>query len=529
MLISGFRIFFANDVSMKTVKTISFFLLLLAVTGFAFGQEKSKGYVDNEVLVKVRQGTSLSWLAAINARLGTDLLETFGDLGWARVRLPDGMTVEKAIEEYKQIYGIEAVQPNFYYRLALTPNDPLFPNSGMYGLQRISAPSAWDLTTGSHSVVIANIDTGIRYTHEDLAANMWTNAGEVPNNGIDDDGNGFIDDYYGYDFRYNDPDPWDENGHGTHTAGTSGAVGNNGLGVTGVSWNVKIMAIKIYSASGTDSTSAMLINAYNYVRMMKNRGVNIQVTNNSYADCPEACGYDQATKDALDALGNAGVLNVFAAGNNGRNIDTQPIYPASYNSPHILSVASSTSTDARSSFSNYGNISVDLAAPGSGILSTTRSSNSSYGTMSGTSMATPHAAGAAALLSAYNPSLSTASLKATLMNTVDVLPAWNGMVKSNGRLNIFNALQNQTVCSFNLSQNSQNVRLKGGIFNVSVTAPQNCEYWVKSNASWIHILGEDVRSGSATITFRVATSMTILRTGTISIGGQTFTVTQSRN
>lgn len=514
---------------MKTFQTISFFLILLAGTSLGFGQKNSKVYVDDEVLIKIRQGTNQSLLAEINNRLGTELLETFGDLDWIRVRLPEGMTVEKAIEEYKEIYGIEAVQPNFYYRLALTPNDPMFPNSGMYGLQRISAPAAWDLSIGSQDVVIANIDTGIRYTHEDLAANMWTNAGEIPNNGIDDDSNGFIDDYYGYDFRYNDPDPLDENGHGTHTAGTSGAVGNNGLGVTGVSWNVKIMAIKIYSASGTDSTSAMLINAYNYVRLMKNRGVNVRVTNNSYADCPEACGYDQATKDALDALGNAGVLNVFAAGNNGRNIDLQPIYPASYNSPHILTVASSTSTDARSGFSNYGSVSVDLAAPGSGILSTTRTSDSSYGILSGTSMATPHVAGAAALLSAYNPKLSTASLKATLMNTVDVLPAWNGLVKSNGRLNVFNALQNQTVCSFNLSQNSQHVRLKGGIFTVNVTTGQNCDYWVKSNSSWIHILGSDVLSGSNTVTFRVATSMTISRIGTISIGGQTFTVIQSRN
>jgi hypothetical protein len=144
-------------------------------------------------------------------------------------------------------------------------------------------------------------------------------------------------------------------------------------------------------------------------------------------------------------------------------------------------------------------------------------------------MATPHVAGAAALLSAYNPKLSTASLKATLMNTVDVLPAWNGLVKSNGRLNVFNALQNQTVCSFNLSQNSQHVRLKGGIFTVNVTTGQNCDYWVKSNSSWIHILGSDVLSGSNTVTFRVATSMTISRIGTISIGGQTFTVIQSRN
>src|SRR5678815_4018924 len=164
------------------------------------------------------------------------------------------------------------------------------------------------------------------------------------------------------------------------------------------------------------TTSAMLINAYNYIRMMKLRGVNIRVTNNSYGGCNEACGYDQATKDALDSMGNAGILNVFAAGNSNQNNDVTPSYPVSYTSPSILGVAASTSTDAKASFSSYGAASVDLAAPGVNILSTTFGSNSSYGIMSGTSMATPHAAGAAALLAAYNPNLSAASLKATLMN-----------------------------------------------------------------------------------------------------------------
>jgi thermitase len=488
---------------------------------------KEKLFVEGELLVKIKEGVSFSKVEFLNNRLGAEFLEDFGDLRWMRIKLPSGISVEEAIKEYGRFPEIEAAQPNFYYRLQVTPNDPSF--GSLWGMTKISAPSAWDLTTGSYTVVVANIDTGIRYTHEDLAANIWTNPGEIPNNGIDDDNNGFVDDYYGYDFRYNDPDPMDENGHGTHTAGTIGAVGNNALGVVGVNWNVKIMAIKIYSAAANDTTSAMLINAYNYVRMMKNRGVNIRVTNNSYGDCPEACGYDQATKDALDALGNAGVLNVFAAGNNGRNIDTQPFYPASYDSPHILAVASSTSTDARSGFSNYGAQSVDLAAPGSGILSAYYSSNSSYATLSGTSMATPHVAGAAALLSAYNPNLSVASLKATLMNTVDVLPSWTGLVKSNGRLNVDRALRNQTICNFILSQETIGVPTKGGVFTISVAAPQNCDYEVKSGAGWINVLGNKVLSGNGSVTIRVRVNSTISRTGTVRIADKILTVRQRRS
>lgn len=503
--------------------------LLGLISAFALGQKPSTNYVPGELLVKFKTGLSMTAGRESVLRRGASIAEVFADLGWARIKFPGEVSVNEAISAYQNLPEIEIAQPNFYYRLLATPNDPQFTSTGMYGLTKISAPAAWDLTTGSQTVVVADIDTGMRYTHEDLAANVWTNPGEIQGNGFDDDGNGFADDYYGYDFRYNDPDPLDEQGHGTHTAGTIGAAGNNGLGVVGVNWNVRVMPVKIYSAGAADSTSAMLINAYNYVRLMKNRGVNIRVTNNSYGDCPEACGYDQATKDALDALGAAGVLNVFAAGNSGTNNDTTPFFPASYTSPSILAVASSTSTDARSSFSCFGVNSVDLAAPGSGILSTTFGSNSSYGTMSGTSMATPHVAGAAALLSSFNPNLSVASLKATLMNTVDVLPAWNGLVKSGGRLNIANALQNQTVCSFNLSSNSMTVPTKGGYFSVNVAAGQNCDYAVKSNVNWIKISSADSVSGNSIVSFRVLLNSTIIRTGTITVAGQTFSVTQSRN
>jgi len=299
----------------------------------------------------------------------------------------------------------------------------------------------------------------------------------------------------------------------------------------GVNWNVTIMPIKIYSPNGADSTSAMLVNAYTYIRMMKLRGVNIRVTNNSYGGCGEACGYDQATKDALDAMGDAGILSVFAAGNSAVNNDVNPggSYPSVYTSPSILAVASSTSTDARSSFSCWGLNSVDLAAPGSSVLSTYNTSDTATATLSGTSMATPHTAGAVALLSAYNPSLSVASLKASLMNRVDPLPAWTSLVKSGGRLNVFAAMQNPTICNFSLSTQSITARTKGGYYSVGMTVPQNCDYSIKSNVRWLRVEGSDVGSGNGTVMFRVTLNPGISRTGTITIGGQTLTVTQSRN
>lgn len=509
---------------MRLIFMSASFVIALLAGPMNAQKTNQENYVKDELLVKFSAGSASNSALAANRAMNVSVLETLGDLGWRRVRLPENLSVENAIKQYSKLDGVEHVQPNFYYRLQLTPNDAMF--GSLWGMTKISAPAAWDLTTGSSSVVVANIDTGARYTHQDLAANMWTNPGEVNNNGIDDDGNGFIDDFYGYDFRFNDSNPIDENGHGTHTSGTIGAVGDNMLGVAGVNWNVRIMTIKIYSASGTDTTSAMLINAYNYVRSMKERGVNIRVTNNSYGGCNEACGYDQATKDALDAMGSAGILNVFAAGNSGANIDVTPFFPASYTSPSVLSVGGTNSTDDR--VFNFGPNSVDLAAPAIGILSTTSGSDSSYGNLNGTSMATPHVAGAAALLSGLNPNLSVASLKATLMNSVDTVTALNGMNKTGGRLNVDRTLRNQTVCTF---PTAMTVPTKGGVFTLNLAPGTNCDYFVKSNTSWIKMIGGNNQqfSGNGTVTFRVTVNPTITRTGSIKIGEQSLTVTQSRN
>ncbi len=504
-----------------------FALILFCICAGIVSANDTRPFVEGELLVKFSKSSADKTAKASRLKAGSSLLEELKGTEWQRIRLPKGMSVDEAVRLYEKDPSVAAVQPNFYYRLLATPNDPQYSNSGLYGLQNISAPAAWDLSTGSPDVVVVVIDTGIRLTHEDLAANIWTNTDEIPGNGIDDDNNGFIDDFYGWDFRYDDNDPSDQHGHGTHVAGTIGAVGNNALGIVGVNWNVKLMAIKIYSPSGTDTTSAMLINAYNYVRMMKQRGVNIRVTNNSYGGCGEACGYDHATREAIDALGEAGILNVFAAGNNNRNTDTVPFYPGSYDLPSILNVANSNSSDQRGPSSNYGAVTVDLAAPGTGILSTTNGSNSSYGNSSGTSMAAPHVAGAAALLAAHRPDLSASSLKATLMNNVDALPAWNGLVKTGGRLNVAAALSAPTICTAVVGTENLFVGTKGGVFSVDASMPQNCDYSVRGEYFWIQALTRSA-SGTQTVQFRVSVNNTIFRSGNLRIGDKLIQITQSR-
>src|SRR5688572_302602 len=268
------------------MKPLRIFIAIGLLSLGIVAQSRAEPHVKDELLIKFRKNTSRSKALEVGTKLGFVQLETLGETGWQRVRIVNGKEPKKAAADSIPFESdIEYAQPNFYYRLLATPNDPQWGTAGMYGLPKISAPAAWDLSTGSSTVVVANIDSGMRYTHEDLAANMWTNPGEIQGNGVDDDNNGFADDYYGYDFFFNDPDPLDEHGHGTHTGGTIGAVGNNALGVVGVNWNVRIMAIKIYNNTGLGTTSAMLVNAYNYIRTMKNRGINIRVTNNSYAGC----------------------------------------------------------------------------------------------------------------------------------------------------------------------------------------------------------------------------------------------------
>ena len=318
-------------------------------------------------------------------------------------------------------------EPNYYVEASAVSNDPL--SSQLYGLSLMGAQKAWDRSTGSSNVVVAIIDTGVDYNHPDLAANIWTNPGEIAGNGIDDDGNGWIDDVHGINAYAGSGNPLDDNGHGTHVSGTIGATGNNSLGVVGVNWNVRIMGLKFLGSGGGGSIFGA-IQAINYMIDAKNRyGLNLKVANNSWG----GAGYSKALEDAISKANDAGIIFVAAAGNESTNNDILPSYPANYNLPNVVSVAAIDSAQSLAFFSNYGSI-VDIAAPGVAILSTLPNSN--YGSLSGTSMATPHVSGALALLAAYDSSLSINSMIDRLYSTATPVAGLSGKIRTGAMLNV---------------------------------------------------------------------------------------------
>lgn len=493
----------------------------------AQGATLKGSYVEGELLVKFKDETARQRLTSVHERLGSRLRNEFTELGWQHIKLAEGLDVKDAERVYKSDASVELAQPNFIYHLGTTPNDPEF--GSLYGMQRISAPAAWETTTGDPNVVVAVIDTGIDKNHPDLAANVWQNPREVAGNGIDDDLNGFVDDTYGWDFLNQDNDPADGHDHGTHVSGTIGGVGNNGIGVAGVNWNVKIMAMKTHDDVVGGSTSVSLIKTFQYVAQMKDRGVNIRATSNSYGGPPEAGTYDQALKDAIDAAGRNEILNVFAAGNQltvneEENNDVLPLYPSSYNSPSILAVAASDQNDNRATFSHYGLTTVDVAAPGVAIRSTV--AGGGYANFSGTSMATPHTAGAVALVAAAHPNLSAASIKATLMNTVDALPQWSGLILTGGRINVARAIAQPTVCKFRLSTTATSWPYGGGSGTVGVTSATNCGFAGWSDQPWV-VVTSDPGSGNGSTTFTVLPNPSLTaRTANLYIGGRVHMITQ---
>lgn len=399
--------------------------------------EKKAEYAPSEVIVRYAAGVSEATKRSVDKKAGAVAAKRLGHLvpGLTKVKLRPGMPVEAAIAVYEKQPGVLYAEPNYKGGIDAEPNDPEF--SALWGLHNtgqeggvpdadIDAPEAWDLTTGSSDVLVAVIDTGVDYTHPDLADNMWRNPGEVPDNGIDDDANGYVDDVYGIDTYNDDSDPFDDHSHGTHCAGTIGAVGDNALGVAGVNWDVTIMAVKWIGADGMGWTDDA-IEAIEYAYRM-----GADLSSNSW----HIFEYSQAMYDTIEALGR---LIVFAAGNDGSDTDIWTNHPSAYDPPNIVAVGASNRYDQPTGWSNYGLRTVDVFAPGEDVLSTVPGEGYAY--YSGTSMATPHVAGVAALLLSAHPTASWQSVKLAIMAGSDQLAALQGLCMSGGRLNAASALQ----------------------------------------------------------------------------------------
>jgi serine protease len=411
---------------------------------------------DGAVLVGFRSGTTLKQQRAIEHAAGA---KQTGVIGAAThvLRVPKGQ-VRKKISVLKRYAAVRYAEPDYLVKADMTPNDPNY--NKLWGMPKIAANQAWDVTTGSQSVVVGVVDTGVDYTHPDLASNVWSNNGSV---------NGCGAGTHGFNALTNTCDPMDDHNHGSHVSGTIGAVGNNGIGVIGVDPSVSIMGLKFLNSGGGGTTSGAVV-AIDWAVKAKVAGVNIRVLSNSWG----GGGYSQALKDEIDKAGARDILFVAAAGNYGRDNDATPFYPCSYHTANEVCVAASDNHDRLASFSNYGVGSVDLAAPGTDILSTIR--GGAYGTMSGTSMATPHVSGAAALMLSKGYQ-TVSALKGTILSTVDPIGAAAGKTTTGGRLNADRAILSATptpapVGDFSLSVSPSSQSVSSGstaTYTVTVT------------------------------------------------------------
>ena len=414
------------------------------------GVEKSKArFVPQQALVRFHKGVSVGVMKRLalehGARITKSLPRAPGGGRTAVVRSASLSTTELLAELAADPRVVRA-EPDYLLRLEATPNDPDLP--ALWGMPRIRAPGAWDLTTGSPAVVLASVDTGVDYTHPDLAANMWHNPGEIAGNGLDDDGNDYVDDVYGMASASDSSDasdPMDVQGHGTHTAGTMAGVGDNGAGVTGVAWRASIMALRFFSADGLGATSDA-ITCINYAVAMRQRGVNVVAINASWGD-----GQPSAfLLWAIEKAGDAGIVVVAAAGNGGvdkigDDNDAVPYYPASYDSPNIIAVGASDTTDAMTEFSNYGAASVDLVAPGAAIWSTAPISvvPNGYISKKGTSMAAPHVTGTIALCAALHPGETVSERIGRVLGSAEPVASLAGKCATGGRLDALGAVDTE--------------------------------------------------------------------------------------
>ncbi|HON07973.1 MAG TPA: S8 family peptidase, partial [Verrucomicrobiota bacterium] len=360
-------------------------------------------YHPERLLLKPKANINLSDLKALHKKTGVVIKREFSGFDNIEVvKLPTGKKPLEMAQAYIQSGLVEFAEPDFIIKTdQSTPNDPRFLDGSQWGLNNvgqfggkadadIDAPEGWGILNSASNIIVAIIDSGIRYTHEDLASNMWINPGEIPDNGIDDDNNGYVDDIHGInaiDGASNPGDPFDDYGHGTHVAGIIGAVGNNQKGIAGVAWKVQIMSLKFI-----DSTNnGYLSDAVECINYAINKGA--KIINASWG----STNYSSTLQTAFNKARSAGIIVVVSSGNDSRNNDITPSYPASYNLDNIISVLATDFNDEIADYSNYGATSVDVGAPGSSIISTFFLNDSSYIYLSGTSMSSPHVAGICAL------------------------------------------------------------------------------------------------------------------------------------
>lgn len=408
-------------------------------------------FVPNELIVKFKPGKSDKEKGNALARVNGKVLEKIHTKAMEKDGDTEGIvlinTSLDALDAKDKIKGpeIEYAEPNYIYTHEAITNDPYFINNSLWGMSTTfgsQASVAWTAGhTGSASVVVGVIDEGIKYDHPDLNGQIWTNP--IENNGIvgvDDDGDGYIDDIHGWDFANNNNTIYDggqtgtQDSHGTHVSGTIGAIGNNQIGVVGMNWQITIISAKFLTPTG--GTTANAIKAVDYFVTLKSLGINIVALNNSWG----GGGYSQALYDAISRANAAGILFIAAAGNGnnagiGINIDKKPSYPASYNIPNVIAVAAIDVTGKLATWSNYGAKTVHLGAPGVGIWSTVAGTGL-YASYSGTSMATPHVTGAAALYASTHMGTTAAQIKAAILVSVTKYTALSGKTVTGGRLNV---------------------------------------------------------------------------------------------
>ncbi|HEX2234504.1 MAG TPA: S8 family peptidase [Thermoleophilaceae bacterium] len=374
------------------------------------------------MIVRFRAGSEAAERAAARDAAGTEHERRLGAAGLQLVDPEPGVSAHEAVERLERSDHVLYAERDVLRSAAVTPNDRYY--RSQWGLQMAGFPRAWDLTTGSSATSVGVLDSGVDFTHADLAPNIWRNQGESGDgretNGRDDDGNGLVDDWRGWDWVDDDGVPADPNGHGTHVAGTIGARGNDLRGVAGAAWRARIVPLRVLDANGSGRVSD-IITAYAYAARARIPIVNASMSGQHFS---------QAELDTLRAAPQ--MLVVVAAGNESRDNDVTGSYPCNYPLPNVICVAASDQDDGLAGLSNYGRRSVDLAAPGTRILSTRP--GGTWGLMSGTSMASPHVAGAAALITTLWPEASVAAKRAALLGTAERRPSLAGRTVSGARL-----------------------------------------------------------------------------------------------